>query len=217
MMKILLVGISALFLYYASGQSLDIDEELYINSTICHRPGFACKNCYESIQCVQNGSDFIEVPAETCGGDDSCLNGQCTSYPNPSCNNNTEIQPDFMCQTPGMYPDPFDCTKFHYCIKNRDISSNSSFTFLQVEDKCGCNYSYNMKTTFCDIPLINGNCQGIYPIAICFAPGDTGSFWMNPSLYYICRRHPYNSHIIYPFIYACENGKIYNPSNYLCN
>ncbi|KAF5292710.1 hypothetical protein FQR65_LT11178 [Abscondita terminalis] len=218
-MKILLVAIFVAFsLTFVRMQSSDLEEDYDRASSICHKPGYLCKNCYESIQCIQNGENFTEIPAEICNGPYTCFNGTCTLDPNPGCNSTgpgPEPEPDFICQTPGMYPDPFSCTTFHYCIKN-DHSWDDNDTLLHFTDKCSCNHSYNMLTTFCDIPIVNGTCEDDYPLVRCNYVGQTGSFSMNPSLYYICRQHPYKNNI-YPFTYACENGKLYNSENYLCN
>ncbi|XP_031355299.1 uncharacterized protein LOC116179635 [Photinus pyralis] len=118
----------------------------------------------------------------------------------------------FGCRTAGMYPDPFDCNRYHHCARH----GNDGWTKSPLEhysDTCNCGYAYNARTTFCDISLRNGTCNSD-PVAACRHVGQNGVMKYNPSVYYICQYHPNGP--LYPFMYACENGKKYNTYLYLC-
>lgn len=211
MIKTLVVLILiAVFFPCKNAQYPEVHNYWSKNAPFCHSTGYTCKNCHEVVLCVQNVTGFTAIPVETCSGDSTCFNGTCTTKPNPNCNDKIKI--DFICQTGGLYPDIYDCKKYHYCVKDRRTN------LTRFTETCSCGYSYNMKTTFCDIPLqVNGTCKGIYPKAMCNTAGETGYMSENPSYYYICRHHPQNYAMIYPFLYLCENGKKYDPPSYLCH
>ncbi|KAF5293611.1 hypothetical protein FQA39_LY03096 [Lamprigera yunnana] len=203
---------SCQLIFFTNGE-LSSPAVYYPNSTICTSPGYVCLNCSQSVYCQYNGYNYTVLYDEVCGWNSTCFNGTCTTRPNPKCDNITQVEPDFICRTPGMYPDPYDCRKYHYCVH-----SDYNSSLLHFEAKCDCNYAYSANTTFCDRPISNSSCGYInYPLPRCRNAGDTGSLWQNPSLYYICQYHPKaNYNTLYPFMYACENGKTYNSYEYLC-
>jgi len=181
------------------------------NETNCTSVGFMCKNCREVVYCEtsDNGS-LIERPMGECyDSNDTCLDGFCTADYNPACSPPPEEKVDFICRTPGLYPDPYECTTFHYCAR----SKYSNRTLIKLTDTCDCDYAYNAGSSFCDLPLYNGTCYG-YPAPVCTSKGQTAAWFANPRLYYICAPHP--SGVLYPFMYACEHGKIYDENEYLC-
>ncbi|XP_031355195.1 uncharacterized protein LOC116179540 [Photinus pyralis] len=200
---------------YANAESTEISRLLPFepihNSTFCQQEGYACKSCKKSVYCVRFGGSFIEIPIAACSPVSNCLDGACTLDENPDCPIDPSGSNAFMCRTPGMYPDPFDCQTYHHCVKSPRATTLELFT-----ERCRCSYGYSPSTTFCDVRLRDSACPEDSQIAHCGFKGQTGSLRRNPSLYYICQYHPQANSSLYPFIYACENGKLYDSYLYLC-
>ncbi|KAK5641482.1 hypothetical protein RI129_010029 [Pyrocoelia pectoralis] len=170
-----------------------------------------CKTCKQSIYCLVDGDGFTEVPIADCTTISNCLNGTCLLGSNPQC----ETTLSFICRTPGMYPDPYDCKTFHHCVKPNK-SSHENGALETFTDRCDGDYGYNALTTFCDVELDNSTCPKDNNIAECKFKGQTDSLPENPSLYYICQYYSDDDYTLYPFIYSCRKGMIYDPYLYLC-
>lgn len=180
------------------------------NSTFCKRPGLSCKNCLDVVLCAQSaGNGYTEYPMESCPLGRTCLDGACTTEPNPIC---LIHQHEFVCRTRGVFPDPFDCKKFHYCVP----SSNST-ELEHFEDVCGCNFGYSVSSNNCNLDLgeNKGEC-GRYPVPFCKGVGQTDALEGKPNLYYLCLPYPGAEESIYPFLYACDNDKVYSKEEYIC-
>ncbi|KAK5641483.1 hypothetical protein RI129_010030 [Pyrocoelia pectoralis] len=196
------------FLYYF----LEFATSTDYNSAFCRQAGYACKTCNQVVQCRQNETGFTEYPIAVCDGNSSCSNGACIIGPNPHCDPPVQhINATFICRTIGMFPDPFDSQVFHHCV---NVNNNSCYEgpLEHFEDRCDCDHAYNARTTFCDIPLKDYNHTSSIPK--CDHQGQTGYLLENPSLYYVCQYHPTGP--LRPFLYRCDNGKLYNPYNYIC-
>ncbi|KAB0794117.1 hypothetical protein PPYR_13737 [Photinus pyralis] len=121
----------------------------------------------------------------------------------------------FECRTSGMYPDPFDCNRYHHCARHGNDGDWNKTPLEHFSDTCNCGYAYNSRTTFCDISIRNNGTCNNNPITTCEHPGQNGRMEHNPSLYFICQYHHQNGQL-YPFMYACEHGRKYNAYKYLC-
>ena len=174
----------------------------------CTSTGPMCTDCTHATTCIDIGNgEFNEITSQ-CSYGETCLNGQCTSNSNPPCQLPSM---HFVCSSTGMYPDQMDCKKYHFCVYVN--------TRLEViTETCEGDYGYNAGTTYCMTALEQGVCfpnQNTYPVPICEWEGQSSYLMQNPTIYYVCQQYNANLDVLYPFLYKCPNGKVYN--NYVCS
>ncbi|KAF2888485.1 hypothetical protein ILUMI_17688, partial [Ignelater luminosus] len=121
--------------------------------------------------CIPLGNNaFDQIFIESCNSTSWCRNGECVNktVPNPSCQEGNE---NFKCPEPGIFPDPFNCRKYHICCPNdkRGITNTESTAL-----NCEKDYGYNAKTTYCDKKLINNQCPSVYPVPLCTSSRHNG-------------------------------------------
>lgn len=165
----------------------------------CTVEGLMCKNCTQVALCISNGDGgFVQIDTENCDLDkkQTCLNAKCTIDPNPSCVESIDIP--FPCNAKGVFPDPFDCKKYHICCNTEKSDVNN----------CDINHAYDPLTTYCKTLLNNKTCTEI-PIPVCTKVGQLGALVKNKSIYYICQEKetPDKKKVLYPMQYLCPNGK----------
>lgn len=166
----------------------------------CTKPGPLCTDCETLVHCVQESNgEFDVIELEKCGEGTTCLTNVCTNAPNPNCLT-TEFK--FTCTGNGVFPDPYDCKKYHYCAVDHIAAGTAGLTTLECEE----HFAYDPVTTYCKNKLAD-NCLN-FPVPICAKVGQTGAL-VNKSIYYICVRKDGK---LYPNLYICPNGKVYENS-----
>lgn len=174
----------------------------------CTSSGKVCDpDCQRIWACVNNNGQFKPALIGTCQLPKTCNNGVCRDTPTPDCT--PAARKPFPCQSEGIFPDPITCKKYHYCIKN---SNNELEDF---ERECKINLGYNPRTTYCDKKLVNNQCAVNYPVPICTVAGQHGALKENRSIYFVCSIYGNSGDVLYPYLYLCEDGKVYN-GNYGC-
>ncbi|XP_049827417.1 mucin-5AC-like isoform X5 [Schistocerca gregaria] len=153
-------------------------------------------NCRKVLLC-QGEEQAIELI--TCQDNYGCVRGECVEGESECDVENDPIT----CTGMGLFPDPYDCTKFHIC----KAEGNSSVRY------CSDGWAYNPLTGVCSEELTGSICSSL-PI-VCDALADSSTFPGNPSIYYICVSD--DGVEIYPSLYRCPHGGIYNPSTYQCS
>lgn len=165
-----------------------------------------CKTCDTLVRCVQEEGGLAEYVVEKCNttaGDYCYRDSECSSKFNPTC---SVTNYTFLCTATGVFPDPFDCKKYYYCIKSNE-------TFLKYDFSCGSNWTYNMISTYCDIQ--QESCpfeEDKLPCPICGTAGQSGPL-ENRSIWYLCTDK--NGTLI-PDLHLCANGMWYDEKNGLC-
>lgn len=168
-----------------------------------------CKSCKELVQCVPLGDGkFQTIHLQDCDTSKgiTCLKKQCSNETNPRCNN--QQVPPFVCSHTGMFPDPYDCKKYHMCAQAEDTITGK--TVPPIDLKCLDNYGYDPVTTYCKVSLPGGNCPENPPVPTCKQAGESAGI-NETSIYYICL---YDKDVLLPHLYMCPHGKHY--VNYEC-
>lgn len=161
-----------------------------------------CKNCNTLVRCIEDESGLIEVPVKTCDktkGEYCYQDKECSNAFNPECQNTNY---SFTCTSTGVFPDPFNCKKYYYCVRTNATKPVSKFEFM-----CGDDWGYNMVTTYCDKPV--KNCpENSRPCPACKNGGDSGAL-ENKSIWYLCITDPVTNQTL-PQLHLCPNGKWYD-------
>ncbi|GJQ81870.1 hypothetical protein Trydic_g9896 [Trypoxylus dichotomus] len=168
----------------------------------CITAGPMCDNCEHLVICVGFENHFYKLPLQTCALNETCLGNRCTTDRNPKC----ESEPDFPCNDIGVFPNPFDCQTYHFCVKENDGN------LKEYRTKCDGNYGYHAGTTFCQTQLDNNACfqnEYQFPVDLCLHSGQNAALLQNPSIYYICARYSDTVEILYPFQFVCPHGGTY--------
>jgi hypothetical protein len=119
------------------------------------RPEPFCENCTSVVICIENNDDsWIRNAIRTCSKSDECINGTCTTAPEPICGGTADL--DFVC-TKMKLSNPFFC-------------NNGTWEFGRGRD----GYGYGAGTSACNVKLDGGQCQeGDYPVPLCNYIGRT--------------------------------------------
>ncbi|KAF5293612.1 hypothetical protein FQA39_LY03097 [Lamprigera yunnana] len=216
--SLILAFLFALVLYsIASSFPSQVDfRETENADTICANvtaESLACADCTKVVYCYkdQQGGWNYETLVN-CPSGEICSKGECIK--SDGC---PPPQVDFPCSTSGVYPDPIDCTKYHFCIPESSQALPKNVPMDCEGNTEKITYGYNPITTFCSVSL-NGKCSG-YPVPLCKKPFETGIISGNPTLYYTCRNYTSGSTILpylYPHQKRCNNGKKYSTVSKVC-
>lgn len=169
-----------------------------------------CEDCFTRVTCVGDEYGFTKIPLETCATDMTCLGSECTSDSNPGCYPGLT----FTCNDIGVFPDPFDCQRYHFCVPQNPTTPD---TLNHYEALCDGSWGYHAGTTFCQTRLQNNNCyanSNHFPIELCQYSGQTNALSQNPTIYYICAQYSSTIDMLYPFQFVCPHGGTYN--NFQC-
>ncbi|XP_049814118.1 mucin-2-like isoform X2 [Schistocerca nitens] len=181
--------------------SVDVNPFVDWDGTECKgtTPGDrVCNHDCTKVLLCQGEEQAIELLS--CKQDEGCVRGECVEGAS-DCHSETD---PITCTGVGLFPDPDDCTKFHICKAGGGPSTNRT---------CADDWAYNPLTGVCSEQLTGSICSSL-PI-VCDGLADTDRFPGNPSIYYICVSD--DGVEIYPSLYRCPHGGIYNPSTYQCS
>ncbi|KAK5641476.1 hypothetical protein RI129_010023 [Pyrocoelia pectoralis] len=177
--------------------------------------GLACKSCSEVVQCACDATNKCTTSyVATCASGKVCKNGNCVS-------GNTcipSVQPKFICSSTGVFPDPYDCQAYHFCVRPTPSTDIADTPATCPDDDNGQKYGYNPITTFCSTKLVNNKCSGM-PIPPCKRRLDTGMVGNNPYLYYLClnvTEGGKQTDALYNYQFACQYGTKFNPATSDC-
>ncbi|KAF5308069.1 hypothetical protein FQR65_LT06444 [Abscondita terminalis] len=134
----------------------------------------ACRNCNTTVHCqVDNNGNWTETFSGYCPSNRKCVNGDCVFAERCPL-------PDtfFSCLTPGLYPDPADCFKYHICIKD-----GTKLIHYEVDCEGYRSYAFDPHTSICsDYSPVKGECNNYY-VPVCKFPYEEGVI-PNTSIYY---------------------------------
>lgn len=166
--------------------------------------GLICQSCFLVATCVKSNGNWLTVPVESCDTD----KGYYCNLNEHGCSNETgPCQPfgfegNFACTSEGVFPDPYDCQKYHMCYK-------AGNTLVSANIDCGADKAFSAATGDCALTLKDSVCtQKQYA---CENSGESKSWPGNKNIFYICKAtYDQGSRILYPTLYRCASGEIFN-------
>lgn len=176
----------------------------------CTKNGMMCDGCQFSYYCIQiSNGDWNKILMDTCHGKRTCDQtiGVCTDDFNFFCHESV-LSYQFVCNQPGIFPDAYDCTKYHLCAVNQEGHLRTT----SIDFKCPEGFGFDSMSTLCHVKLTDGKCKSNLPI--CEKIGQTGEIVGNPSLYYVCMPLGVNGKVVYlPEIFVCPYDTYYVQTN----
>lgn len=146
--------------------------------------GYQCAtDCLTLMTCAGAADPIYK---QTCVDKDKkkpyCVKGACTDKPDitvAAC-----AAAGFTCTGKGVFPDPSDCTKYHYC---------SAAAATGVTSECGANLVFNYKTLMCSnkaqTPCATIDCSKTTNAMVLYKP--------NPAYYAFCLSGPEGQIVMY--------------------
>lgn len=170
--------------------------------------GYICETCDLLAVCVKISSGWVNVPVETCDTE----NGFYCNSNMKSCSNVTGpchplgSEGNFPCTSEGIFPDPYNCQKYHMCYF-------VGLTLVAASVECGGNKVFNAATKDCSLPLNDPVCDKQQ--FECSSAGDARPWPNNPNIFYICQvATNQNIRVLHPTLYQCGTGEIFD--GYIC-
>ncbi|XP_013169033.1 PREDICTED: uncharacterized protein LOC106118826 [Papilio xuthus] len=181
------------------GRSLG-DGELDVEG-ICAEAGMACQNCTHAVTCVPLPYGYLKVPLQVCSNGQTCNahKGGCSEKAVPECQPATQKH-KHSCEQVGIFPDAFDCRKFHLCSPAEGLPDGRPADHRAA--LCPRHYGYNPQYAQCSIRLLNGQCSD-KPVPDCKSVGETGPLPKSPNHYYVCLLKRGTLH---PQVFICPHG-----------
>ncbi|XP_037024297.1 uncharacterized protein LOC119066119 [Bradysia coprophila] len=147
-------------------------------------------DCTKILACVSR----VETPimsVNCIGNTPYCDNGRCVTKPG-KCTK-TALETEFLCTSSGVFPDPKDCRKSHFCA---DVGSHS------VMSLCPRGHIFDSKTKVCGRKSSNSEsiCQ---KISCDGATNDFVAFTANPTFYAYCFTSATGVH--HTYMYKCDD------------
>ncbi|XP_041978630.1 uncharacterized protein LOC121732742 [Aricia agestis] len=168
---------------------------------VCTEAGMTCLNCTHAITCIPLPVGWLKVPLQQCPEGQSCNahQRQCTTAAVPECDA-AGWDYHHTCEQVGIFPDAFDCRKFHLCSPPADLPDGAPADHRAA--LCPRNYGYDPKTAQCSIPLKRGQCEQ-KPVPTCKKVGDFGVLPSSPHYYFVCLS---KKGVISPQVFLCPHG-----------
>lgn len=147
------------------------------------------------------GGVWISYPIKTC----DIANGSYCNLNEGDCSDSigicSEVAQTFTCTGEGIFPDPFDCQRYHMCVLYNQVYALESRT-------CAGLTAFSAVTSDCSASVLDSFCSGLQ--FTCEKVGDTGAWPGNSNIFYICiyadgQYHP-QMHRCLPG-YHFENGR----------
>lgn len=171
-------------------------------------PGPICESCDLLATCVKHSNGWVNIPVETC----DTQNGFYCNSQLGKCSNETgpchpfSSEGNFPCTSHGVFPDPYDCQKYHMCYFVGP-------TLVSASVECGGDKAFNPATGQCSLTLTHAVCQ--HQQFVCHNAGDANVWPMSQNIFYICKASSnQDERILYPTLYRCDDGEIFD--GYYC-
>lgn len=170
----------------------------------CITPGVICSKCDTMTFCIGetalNGTTTVRVIQNVkCDADEHCAVGiGCTKNREQPCS----LAP-FVCDDLGVFPDPYDCKKYHFCSKN-----------VSLEYTCSTG-SFNSQTATCGYSLSREVCLQ-RPVPFCKKLWQVGPLPTDASFHYICVKYE-SVYGLRPSLHKCPANLHFNPTTLSCS
>lgn len=134
-----------------------------------------CIDCWTSVLIVQMGNGDFSTYPEICEAGTTCTDstGQCEISTHYECDSGIDIELEF-CTELRVFPDPFNCKKYHICDEN---------TFESGE--CKDNYAFDLSTKSCSKKIEDGD-RCLSPVPVCLSSIQSGTLKGDSSIFYTC-------------------------------
>lgn len=166
--------------------------------------GLICQSCELMATCVRIAGKWHTLPVEMC---DASMGLYC-NLEKRGCSNETSpchpfgYEGNFECTSEGIFPDPYDCQRYHMCYKSGKELRSSSVD-------CGSDRAFSAQTGDCSLSLRDEVCQGRQ--FKCSSSGESAPWNGNRNIFYICKAtYDLGERIIYPTLFRCAPGEYYN-------
>lgn len=171
-------------------------------------PGPICESCELLATCVKHSNGWVNIPVETC----DTQNGFYCNARLGGCSNATgpchpfSFEGNFPCTSHGIFPDPYDCQKYHMCYFVGP-------TLVSATVDCGSDKAFNPANGQCTLSLTHQVCQ--QKQYECLTAGEAHAWPLSPNIFYICKAtSTQDERILYPTLYRCADGEIFD--GYFC-
>ena len=166
--------------------------------------GLICQSCESMATCVRINNNWIAIPVEACNTDD----GFYCNLDYKGCSNETGPcrplghEENFPCTAEGVFPDPYDCQKYHLCF----FEGN---TLVAANINCGSDKAFSAASGDCSLNTSNVVCKRRQ--YTCNRAGDSASWPGNLNIFYVCMAKLDNGNrVIFPTLYRCASGEVFN-------
>ncbi|XP_075160751.1 uncharacterized protein LOC142233635 [Haematobia irritans] len=171
-------------------------------------PGPICESCDLLATCVKHSTGWVNIPVETCDTQNgfycNSLLGRCSNDTGPC--HPFSAEGNFPCTSHGIFPDPYDCQKYHMCYFVGP-------TLVSASVECGGDKAFNPATGQCSLTLAHSICQKQQ--FICHNAGDANVWPLSSNIFYICKASSnQDERILYPTLYRCDDGEVFD--GYYC-
>jgi len=166
--------------------------------------GMICESCDLLSICVKHSNGWLSIPVEACDTQSGfyCNSqlGMCSKKTGPC--HPFSFQDNFPCTSAGVFPDPYDCQKYHMCYVYEG-------TYISAPVECGGDRAFNAATGQCTLQITNSVCtQSQFQ---CEKVGQAAPWPNNPSIFYICKATSNDDdRVLYPALYRCSDGQVFN-------
>lgn len=166
--------------------------------------GLICQSCDLLARCIRLNGNWLTIPVETCNTEE----GFYCNLEKKGCSNATGpchpfgFEGNFACTSEGVFPDPYDCQKYHMCYR-------AGHTLVSANIECGGDKAYSAATGDCSATIDDGVCNE--PQYECHQSGDSQAWAGNMNIFYICKAtFDRGERILYPTLYRCSSGEVFN-------
>lgn len=163
--------------------------------------GLICNTCSMIATCVRVNGVWLTEPVERCDTDA----GMFCNLDAQGCSNATGpchpfgYEGNFSCLSEGVFPDPYDCQRYHMCYRAGNI-------IVPANIDCGGIRAFSAATGDCSLTTKDSVCSKRQ--YNCTRPGESGAWPGNKNIFFICKATLDNGErILYPTLYRCAPGE----------
>jgi hypothetical protein len=109
---------------------------------VCSKDGnHICFDCNTAPICVRTPNGYQYIDKVNCAEQDAnapfCTKGVCSANPTDKCKTDPP-KPNLICTSNGYFPDPNDCQKFYFCVKDTPTvySCSNNFVYSHKQNSC---------------------------------------------------------------------------------
>lgn len=166
--------------------------------------GLICQSCNLLARCIKMDGHWQTIPVETCNTDE----GFYCNVNSKGCSNETGpchplgFEGNFACTSEGVFPDPYDCQKYHMCYR-------AGHTIVAANIECGGDRAFSAATGDCSLTLNDDVCHSRQ--YLCNDSGDSMAWSSNRNIFFICKAtSEHGQRTLFPALYRCASGEVFD-------